>query len=378
MMMMGIHFMGKVPFKVVYIHPLIRDEKGQKMSKTKGNVIDPLVVIEQYGADALRFTLSSLAVHGRDVRMSMEKVESSRNFVTKLWNAAKYAQMHNVELVPGFHPVSDSKLTVNRWIGSALEGLTKEVTMALDEYRLNDAANLLYAGVRNTFCDWYIEFTKPILNGQDEITKAETRATMAWALKRLLILMQPIMPFVTDEIWAAFKPADVTEFLLEHGWPEVSDIDQAALTEMNWAVESITAIRAARAELNVPVATIVHSSPVSDSHLEKEYLTRNQTLIERLARITLVDSIAKPLNVIAGKTVFQLNIRDVIDLDVEHARLQKEKAKVLADLKVVTGKLVNADFVARAPQEIIDENKDREVALNERLHKIESSLAQLA
>ncbi|MDP3641118.1 MAG: valine--tRNA ligase, partial [Alphaproteobacteria bacterium] len=189
MMMMGLHFMDKVPFKVVYIHPLIRDEKGQKMSKTKGNVIDPLAVIEQYGADALRLTLSSLAVHGRDVRMSMDKVESSRNFVTKLWNAAKYSQMHNVELVPGFNPTSDAKLTVNRWIGGALEATTKDVTSALDEYRLHDAANIAYAAVRNMFCDWYIEFTKPILNGQDEITKSETRATMAWALKRLLTLL---------------------------------------------------------------------------------------------------------------------------------------------------------------------------------------------
>lgn len=378
MMMMGIHFMGRVPFKVVYIHPLIRDEKGQKMSKTKGNVIDPLVVIEKFGADALRFTLSSLAVHGRDVRMSMDKVESSRNFVTKLWNAAKYAKMHTVELVPVFHPVADSKLTVNRWIGSAVEILTQDVTLALNEYRLHDAANMLYTAVRNTFCDWYIEFTKPILNGQDEVTKTETRATMAWVLKRLLTLMHPIMPYVTDEIWSAFKPEDSKEFLLEHTWPSVSDIDQSALTEMNWVVETITAIRAARAELNVPVATIVQSASVSDSDQENGYLTRNQTLIERLARITLVSSIAKPLNVISGKSVFQLNIRDVIDLEAEHARLQKEKTKVLADLKVVTGKLSNADFVARAPQEIIDENKDREIALNERLQKIESSLSQLA
>lgn len=377
MMMMGLHFMDKVPFKVVYIHPLIRDEKGQKMSKTKGNVIDPLVVIDQYGADALRLTLSSLAVHGRDVRMSMDKVESSRNFVTKLWNAAKYAQMHNVELVPGFNPTSDATLTVNRWIGGALEATTLEVTKALDEYRLHDAANIVYAAVRNTFCDWYIEFTKPILNGQDEVTKAETRATMAWSLKRLLTVLQPMMPFVTDEIWSAFKPEGSAEFLLEHAWPSAGNSDMSAVAEMDWVIESITAIRAARAELNVSVATIVQTSVSMNDANEKAYLERNQPLIERLGRITLVDCVAKPLNVIAGKSVFQLNIRDVIDLEAEHARLQKEKAKVLADLKVVTGKLSNADFVARAPQEIIDENKHREVALNERLEKIEASLVQL-
>ena len=317
-------------------------------------------------------------MHGRDVRMSMDKVESCRNFVTKLWNAAKYAQMHNVELVPGFNPTEDAKLTVNRWIGGALEVTTKEVTAALDEYRLHDAANMLYAGVRNTFCDWYIEFTKPILNGQDEITKAETRATMAWALKRLLTLLQPMMPFVTDEIWSAFKPEGSSEFLLEHNWPITENPDLSAVKEMEWVIESITAIRAARAELNVPVATIVQASVSMDDAQEKAYLERSQPLIERLGRIILVDSIAKPLNVIAGKTIFQLNIRDVIDLAAEYARLEKEKTKVLADLKIVTGKLSNADFVARAPQEIIDENKHREISLNERLDKIEASLMQLA
>jgi valyl-tRNA synthetase len=377
MMMMGMHFMGKVPFKVVYIHPLIRDEKGQKMSKTKGNVIDPLVVIEQYGADALRLTLSSLAVHGRDVRMSMEKVESSRNFVTKLWNAAKYAQMHSVELVPGFNPISDAKLTVNRWIGGALETLTHDVTAALNEYRLHDAAAVLYAAVRNTFCDWYIEFTKPILNGQDEVTKSETRATMGWALKRLLILLHPIMPYVTDEIWGAFRPDGATEFLLEHAWSVSANIDVNAVKEMEWVIHAITAVRAARSELNVPVAAIVQSAASSNDMLEREYLERNQPLIERLARITLSDMISKPLSVIVDQTVFQLNIRDVIDLDAEHARLQKEKAKLLGDLKVVTGKLSNAEFVAKAPQEIIDENKARELILNTRLEKIEAALLQL-
>jgi valyl-tRNA synthetase len=377
MMMMGLHFMDKVPFKVVYIHPLIRDEKGQKMSKTKGNVIDPLVVIEQYGADALRLTLSSLAVHGRDVRMSMDKVESSRNFVTKLWNAAKYAQMHNAELVPGFNPTKDAKLTVNRWIAGALESTTRTVTTSLDEYRLHDAANTLYSAVRNTFCDWYIEFTKSILNGQDDVTKSETRATMAWALKRLLTLLHPFMPYVTDEIWSSFCPESTSQFLLEHKWPELEEIDAPAVQELDWVIQVITAIRAARAELNVPIATIVQTNTIIDHAWEKEYLNRNQPLIEKLARITFTNSVIKPLNVIVGSSVFQLNIREAIDLEAEHARLQKEKTKILSDLKIVTNKLSNADFVARAPQEIIAENRERESDLNSRLQKIEAALLQL-
>lgn len=378
MMMMGLHFMGKVPFKVVYIHPLIRDEKGQKMSKTKGNVIDPLVVIEQYGADALRLTLSSLAVHGRDVRMSMDKVESSRNFVTKLWNAAKYAQMHNAELVPGFNPSTDARLTVNRWIAGVLESLTKNVTTALDEYRLHDAANTLYSAVRNTFCDWYIEFTKSILNGQDDVTKGETRATMAWALKRLLTLLHPLMPYVTDEIWSAFCPGSTSKFLLEHKWPALEEIDTSAVQELDWVIQVITAIRAARSELNVPIATIVQTNTAIDNAGEQEYLNRNQPLIEKLARITFTTSVVKPLNVIVGNTIFQLNIREAIDLEVEYARLQKEKTKVLSDLKIVTSKLSNADFVARAPKEIIAENRERENDLNARLQKIEAALLQLS
>lgn len=376
MMMMGTHFMGKVPFKVVYIHPLIRDEKGQKMSKTKGNVIDPLEIIEKYGADALRFTLTQLAVHGRDVRMSMEKVENSRNFVTKLWNASKYAQMHGIEWVPNFHPAQDAALTVNRWIGGALDTLVRLVDEALVEYRLHDAASLMYAAVRNTFCDWYIEFTKPILNGNDEVMKAETRATMAWALRRLLTVLHPVMPYVTDEIWQSICPEGAAEFLLQENWPEVCDEAKDAVREMEWVVEVITAVRSARAELNVPVAAVVTFAATLEGD-ERAFFERNQPLIERLARIQGVESVDKPLNVICGLSLFGLNIRDVIDLDAERQRLEKEKEKVLKDLKVVVGKLGNADFMARAPEEIIEENRAREVALNQRLAKIELSMQQL-
>jgi valyl-tRNA synthetase len=285
--------------------------------------------------------------------------------------------MHYVELTPGFHPSADATLTVNRWIGGSLELVTKDVTKALNDYRLHDAANILYSAVRHTFCDWYIEFTKSILNGQDEVTKAETRATMAWSLKRLLTLLHPIMPFVTDQIWAAFRPEGAPEFLLQQDWPSSIDCDQSAIQEMEWVIQTITAIRGTRSELGVPVATFVETCSVTDNAVEHDYLIRNQPLIERLARTTFVKSVLKPLNVIVGKTVFQLNIRDVIDLDAERARLQKEKTKVLLDIKVVVGKLSNADFMARAPEEIIAENQGRNVALKDRLEKIEHALAQL-
>jgi valyl-tRNA synthetase len=378
MMMMGLHFCEKVPFKVVYIHPLIRDEKGQKMSKTKGNVIDPLDLIEKYGTDALRFTLCSMATHTRDVRMSTDKVEGARNFATKLWNSAKYAQMQKAELVPNFHPLHDATLTINRWIGSVIENLGATVTKLLDEYHLHDAANELYAVFRNDFCDWYIEFTKPVLTKDgDAIAIAETKATMAWALQRLLVFLHPIMPYITDTIWSHIKPEDASEFLLETSWPEARSLDEKALSEMQWVIDAISSIRAMRSELNVPVASFVEMASIFEQELERSYFIRNRVLIERLARVSVKDTVEKPLSVLVGTSTFNLNIRSLIDIEVEKARLLKEKVKVEADLKSTRAKLGNADFIAKAKEDVIQENKDREVMFSARVKKLERALDQL-
>ena len=219
MMMMGLHFMGDVPFRTVYIHALVRDVRGQKMSKSRGNIIDPLELIDRYGCDALRFTLAALAAPGRDIKLSESRVEGYRNFATKLWNAARYAQMNGCALVAGFAP-ADCRLTVNRWITGGSGAIApRTVTAALDTYRFDEAANRLYHFVWGTFCDWYLEFTKPILQGDDAAARAETQATTAWILGRIVHLLHPIMPFITEEVWEQLA-GEAAGMLITAPWPE--------------------------------------------------------------------------------------------------------------------------------------------------------------
>ena len=218
MMMMGCKFMGDVPFRTVYIHALVRDERGQKMSKSKGNVVDPLAIIERYGCDALRFTLAALAAQGRDIKLAESRIEGYRNFATKLWNAARYADMNRCALVPGFDPAS-ATLTVNRWIADALCGAQGDVEIALEEFRFNDAATRSTTSPGTAFCDWYIEFTKPIILGDDEEAKAETRAMTAWVLARIVHLLHPIMPFITETLWRHLAGPQAG-MLIGAKWPE--------------------------------------------------------------------------------------------------------------------------------------------------------------
>ena len=212
MMMMGLHFMKEVPFRDVYIHALVRDERGAKMSKSKGNVIDPLAVIDDYGADALRFTLAAMAAQGRDIKLSAGRLEGSRNFATKLWNAARFAEMNGCVTVPGFDPKS-AKEILNRWIAHETAKASREVTQAIEDYKFNDAAGALYRFVWNIYCDWYLELAKPLLTGPDGAAKDETRAMVAWARDEILKLLHPFMPFITEELWAVTAPASRTRAL---------------------------------------------------------------------------------------------------------------------------------------------------------------------
>src|SRR5579883_2156882 len=256
MMMMGLHFMHEVPFRTVYIHALVRDERGQKMSKSRGNIIDPLDLIDRYGCDALRFTLAALAAPGRDIKLAESRVEGYRNFATKLWNAARYAEMNGCVAVAGFSP-SALALTVNRWIAAATAECAAAVTASLDAYRFDEAAARLYQFVWGTFCDWYIEFSKPILQGEDAQSRRETQATTAWVLGRILHLLHPFMPFITEELWHGLG-GENAGLLITAPWPElrVAEPDQAA-AEMEWVVAAISAVRAVRAEINVPPAARV-------------------------------------------------------------------------------------------------------------------------
>ena len=255
MAMMGLRFQDEIPFETVYIHALVRDARGQKMSKSKGNVLDPLELIEEYGADALRFTLTALAAQGRDIKLSPGRIAGYRNFVTKIWNASRYAQMNGCAPEGTFEPGSVS-LTVNRWIVGEVAVAATEAEEAILAYRFNDAAQALYRFTWNTFCDWYIEFTKPILDTGTETEKAETRATMAWTLDTLLHLLHPIMPFVTEELWEALAPEDAPRghLLIDGRWPDLSasSVASDAKAEMDWVVRAVSTIRAVRAEINVP------------------------------------------------------------------------------------------------------------------------------
>ncbi|MGE0047053.1 MAG: valine--tRNA ligase, partial [Hyphomonadaceae bacterium] len=288
MMMFGMHFMKEVPFRTVYIHALVRDATGAKMSKSKGNAADPLELMDKYGADALRFTLTAMAAQGRDVKLNEQRIAGYRNFGTKIWNAARFSQMNECALWADFDP-SSPKETVNRWIVSETVRATEAVTREIEAFRFNEAANVLYRFIWNVFCDWYLEFIKPLLSGEDEAAKEETRRTAAWALDQGLILLHPIMPFITEELWARLGEygAKRDGMLVEARWPQLASslVDEKAEAEIDWMVRLITETRSTRAELNVPPAAKIPLLLIGADRETGARLERYQDLIDRLARL---------------------------------------------------------------------------------------------
>jgi valyl-tRNA synthetase len=381
MMMMGIHFMGDVPFRTVYIHALVRDERGQKMAKFKGNVIDPLDLIDEYGCDALRFTLTSQAAQGRDIKFSEDRVEGNRNFATKLWNATRYSLMNGCSLVSDFDPNSCAQL-VNRWIVGRVVSATRQVDAALGEYRFNDAANALYHFTWGEFCDWYLEFTKPILAGADEAAKAETRATTAWALGQLLHLLHPIMPFVTEELFeqacGGGKP------LISAVWPrhDSVNVDESAAAEMDWVIRLISEIRGVRSEMNVPPSAQLTMLMRDAGPASRQRLATHLELIRRLARLdqVSVDGAATPkgaVQIVVDEATIMLPLADVIDVGKEHARLTKDIAKLASEAGKIEGKLGNEQFVAKAPPEVIEEQRERLAEARQGLQKLTAARDRL-
>jgi valyl-tRNA synthetase len=385
MMMMGCKFMADVPFRTVYIHALVRDERGQKMSKTKGNVIDPLELIEKFGADALRFTLTALAAQGRDIKLATSRVEGYRNFITKLWNAARYAQMNGCTLVPGFDPAA-CELTINRWIIGALAETNARVSQAIDEYKFNEAAGALYQFIWGTFCDWFIEFTQPILKGSDEAMKAETRATTAWVLAETVHLLHPIAPFVTEELWKHLTGG--ADLLISARWPTHAStlIDAEAMAEMNGVVALISAIRTARSEMNVPAASEL-SAYLAIDEAAKGRIAHHQEQIRRLARLKeLTPAAGAQLQALNGKsvqvlveggTVF-LDVADTVDLAKERARLVKEAAAIDADIGKIASKLENQQFLARAKPEVVEEQRERLEEARGAAERVRTALSRIA
>lgn len=381
MMMMGIHFMGDVPFRTVYFHSLVRDEKGQKMSKSKGNVIDPLELVDRYGADALRMTLVSLAA-GRDIKLGPQQVEGYRNFATKLWNAARFCEMNECRPVPGYDPAATT-LTLNRWIVGEVAKTAEKAAAALEGFRFSEAAQALYQFTWAGFCDWYLEFAKPVFSGTDEAAKAETRATAAWALEQILNLLNPIMPFETEELWRHLADrGDAT--LVTQPWPDYPAglVDVKAAAEMDWVIRLISAVRTIRSEMNVPPAAELAATLRGASAETTRRLETHGALVRRLARLASIEpSEAEPAKgsaqAVIDEATLVLPLAGIIDLDKERARLTKEIEKNASEVEKIDRKLGNAQFLEKAPDEVVEEQRERRAEAQAAIERLREALARV-
>lgn len=388
MMMMGLHFMRDVPFHTVYIHALIRDERGAKMSKSKGNIIDPLYLMDKYGTDALRFTLSSLAVPGRDIKLGESRIEGGRNFMTKVWNAARFLQMNQCQKDPQFTP-DQAKLTVNRWIISDMAELANRVYNSINQYRFDEAANDLYKFLWGTYCDYYLEFLKPIFaDVENSENLKEARSTAAWVFGEFLRLANPIIPFITEELWAEFGDGNS---LLEGKWPEYGCgeaapqwVDKKAQEEMDWVVQLISEIRSRRAEFNVPPAALIPLEFYEVNQDVQDRIDRHGLILKRLAKISDLNthkghpsSLKGVVQFIVGQTTIALPLADTIDLSQEIERLKKDRDNHQKEIETLKTRLANQDFIRKAKPEVVEEFKERLDMAHLSKEKVEMALSRL-
>ena len=407
MMMMGLYCMDRAPFETVYIHALVRDERGAKMSKSKGNVIDPIELIDRYGADALRFTLAAMAAQGRDIKLSLPRVEGYRNFATKIWNAARFAEMNGCVSQLAYDP-RRATTTLNRWILGECAAAAGEVTAAIEGYRFNDAAGAAYRFVWNTFCDWHLELAKPILQGAAGPVQDETRATVAFVFETVLKLLHPFMPFLTEELWsvrstdalassfhdllapgpeaapheAAPPGGHAIRLLALSDWPDLGGIaDMEAEADIGWVVDLVSEIRSVRSEMNVPAASQVPLVLVAPSRETRGRLGTWDATIRRMARLSAIEIADAPpaqaVQILVRGEASALPLAGAIDLAAEVDRLHKDKAKIAGDIAKIDAKLANADFVARAPEEVVEEQRERRADAEARLVKIGEALGRL-
>ncbi|MGE0419599.1 MAG: valine--tRNA ligase, partial [Acetobacteraceae bacterium] len=383
MMMMGLHFMGDVPFRHIYIHGLVRDERGQKMSKSKGNIIDPLELIDSFGADALRFTICALTGPGRDVKLGAARVQDYRSFVTKLWNAARFCEMNGIAIDPSFDPAS-VKLPLNRWILDAANTAVADAATALEAYRFDEYAAAGYRFVWNTFCDWFLEFAKPALAaGADAAAAQEVRATGAHVLGTILRLLHPAMPFVTEELWDRFGYGPANS-LIGTSWPEPVAVTDAAeaRAELDWVVRLISLVRSVRTEMNVPPSA---TAPILLRDADPATMARAERWIDairRLARASEVSALTGDMprgsaQAVLDEATVVLPLEGLIDIAVEQARLRKERDKATGEIRKVEQKLANADFVRRAPEEVVEENRERLANYQSEVARLEAALERL-
>ena len=380
MMMMGLHFMGDVPFRKVYIHALVRDEKGQKMSKTKGNVIDPLVMIDKYGCDALRFALTALSTPGRDIKLAPARIEGYRNFATKLWNAARFCQMNGCAFDPQFDARKATQ-TINQWIVQRTYETGQKLQGHFAEHRFDLIAQTLYQFVWNDFCDWYVELAKPVLQTEGAAGQTETRATAAWVLAQMLKFLHPVMPFITEELWESFGGAP-GRMLMRAAWPDLVPSDGAAAAEVGWLINLISEVRAVRSQLNVPVAAFVTLMVKDAGPATRARFHQHEATIKRLARVEKIEHVTAPpkqsAQIVMDETTIYLPLADVIDFAQESVRLEKESAKLRQEIEKISQKLAREDFVSRAPPEVVEEQRQRLLENTATLSKLEAAYKAVA
>ena len=380
MMMMSMYAMKQVPFKKAYIHGLVRDEQGRKMSKSKGNTVDPMETIEKYGADALRFFMAAMETQGRDINMSEARVAGYRNFATKLWNAARFGEMNNAKPVKDFDETKVT-LALNKWIVAKAKEASAAVTRDLNAFRFSEAANDVYQFVWGTFCDWYIEMVKPVLYGEDEIAKTETKAAFAWVLDRILVILHPFMPFITTQLWNSLAPRD--EKLINHSWPQNEAIDNQAKEAVDWVIEAVSAIRSLRAEMNLPAGAKLKVYLKDASAQVQGYTKEFADIICSLARLESIEMLHSDVTqdmvqTVCRDAVILLPLKGVVDFAAERERLQKELAQLDKNLAGYAAKLANTNFIERAPAKVVEEERNRQQEALANKTKVEAALARIA
>ncbi len=380
MMMMSMYLLKRIPFKKCYIHGLVRDEHGNKMSKSKGNTVDPMDTIETYGADALRFFMAAMETQGRDINLSDSRIAGYRNFATKLWNAARFCEMNECAYTKDFNP-HNVKLAVNKWVIAKADEATSDVTKNLNDYRFSDAANTVYQFVWGTFCDWYIELSKSIFYGENKEEIAETRATAAYVLDRILIILHPFMPFITTKLWSNTPNREVK--LIKAKWPQVESVEDNA-KEIDWAIDLITNIRSLRAGMNLPVSAKLNVYLKDMSEQSVSYLPQMEKIVCSLARLEKIELFAKNQEIsqdmvqsVFREGVILIPLKGVVDFAAERERLNKELETLNRNLEGYARKLSNAGFVERAPANVVAEEKRRQAEALENKAKVEEALNRI-
>lgn len=381
MMMMSMYMMKRVPFKKCYIHGLVRDEQGRKMSKSKGNTVDPMETIEKYGADALRFFMAAMETQGRDINLSDSRIQGYRNFATKLWNAARFCEMNECYSVKDFD-VTSAKLEISKWIMAKAKEASIEVSENLNNFRFSDAANAVYQFIWGTFCDWYIELIKPIFYGENADEIKEIRAVTAWTLDRILVMLHPFMPFITEELWDNLTIRSGK--LIHAAWPTDETVNGADKNEIDRAIDIISAIRSLRSAMNLPAGAKLHAF-VKDAEAETlSVVERQKALICKLARLEELDALGNRevtkdmVQTVSREAAILIPLKGVVDFEAERARLQKELETLNKNLEGYSRKLNNESFVAKAPAAVVAEEKRRQAEAQENKAKVEEALARIA